>query len=245
MRGRSLALGLLLYGLVPAAAQQVPDTTVTVQGFLQQEDGGELTIVLPLPLTAGGYRTFVLVLTGKADRWKRLSSSYVEASGRLSLPDSSTGPAQVGIEIARLREVEPPGTTRTKVNRGMTLHAEVALAVIPNRFAWRDARDQPTGVNPVLLYSLFNNYSEPMLVRLTSDGLLCVRVTPRDGSREWTHTTASEHLGERRIVVTRGGAYRTAVALPVEAAPRPGRYVARAGICSDPTYDAVTEFDIE
>jgi hypothetical protein len=35
------------------------------------------------------------------------------------------------------------------------------------------------------------------------------------------------------------------IRLPVDAAPRPGRYVARVGICDVDDYDITAEFDVQ
>src|SRR5256886_9351031 len=50
----------------------------------------------------------------------------------------------------------PPGTQRSTVQLSFSQLAVVTLAVIPNRFAWRAGDGQPTGVQPLLMYTVYN-----------------------------------------------------------------------------------------
>src|SRR5437868_10936245 len=80
-----LALALLSGATGRSPAQQTGDTTLTVEGFLQNDEQFDLwTIVAPLPLHALGVQTFVLPLVGKAGRWSRYRNQYVAARGRVA-----------------------------------------------------------------------------------------------------------------------------------------------------------------
>ena len=224
---------------------QSPDTIVRVQGFLQRDDQFELwTIVVPLPLRVLGVRTFVVPLVGEPDRWNRYLNRYIEAEGRVSrLP--SGGIPGIGFAVDRMTEVEPPGTARLTVDRGLTQHAEITLSVIPNRFAWRDERGEETGVNPLLVYTLVNRKTGVIRFMLPTNDLLCLTVRGADGVRIWDSTTQAPNPTARRLVVSRGGALRDAVQLPRGAAPRPGRYMARVGICTLGESDVTADFEVK
>ena len=56
------------------------------------------------------------------------------------------GSPGIGFNVEQMKDVEPPGTTRTTLDRGATQHAEITLSVIPNRFGWRDANGRRMSV---------------------------------------------------------------------------------------------------
>src|SRR3989442_965017 len=139
MREPALALALLVCATAPAATQQPVDTTLTIQGFLQRDNEvDQWTIVVPLPLRVLGQQTFVVPVVGKPERWSRYLNRYIEAKGTVTrLPER--GNPSIGMELEDAKELDPPGTARTTVDKGMTLHADVTLSVIPDRFSWKDA----------------------------------------------------------------------------------------------------------
>jgi hypothetical protein len=244
MRAAWSVIVLATCSLATVAAQATPDTGVIVYGFLQHEPAGAWTIVVPQSFEVGGVRTFVLQLQGKASRWSQFLDRYVAVRGRVPLV--AAGPARdfLAIVVEEMKEVEPPGTARKRLDRDLTLHAEITLAVIPNRIAWNDRSGRPTGVNPVLLYSIQNQRQAPIAFRLPTNDLLCVTVLTDEGVTRWEHTTQARPPDPRVFVVTRGGAYRDAVQLPQVAAAKPGRYVARVGVCQVDGYDITVEFEV-
>jgi hypothetical protein len=246
MRPLALAVAVLSSSLAPAATQEAVDTMVAVQGFLQQDDQvGTWTIVVPLPLEVLGTRTFVLPLVGKPERWSRYVNRYIEARGRITrLPER--GHPGIGMEIDKAQEIEPPGTVRTTVDHGVTLHADVTLSAIPNRFRWRDANGNETGVNPLLLYVILNRRDSPILFILPTKDLLCVSVkSVKDDVILWDSTTHAVSPDARRFAVQRAGRFRDAIHLPEAAASRPGRYRASVGICAVDDYDIAVEFEVQ
>ena len=82
-------------------------------------------------------------------------------------------------------------------------------------------------------------------MQLPTDEMLCVSVKPENGPVQWSDTTRMGDVAGRRFVIPHGSAYREAVPLPQAAAPQPGRYVARAGICRIGDYDVSTKFEVE
>ena len=241
----SLALALALAGTTASRAQQTADTTLTVEGFLQNDDQFDLwTIVAPLPLRALGVQTFVLPLVGKAGRWSRYRNEYVAARGRVA-PVPGGGTPGIGIEVEDMNTRVPPRTSHRTVDHGLTLHADVTLSVIPDRFAWRDAQGGETGVNPIALFTITNRRQAPILFVLPTNDFLCVSVTSATGGDHWDSTTKVLHPDARRFAVQRGGIFRDAIRLPPDAAPRAGRYVARVGVCDVDDYDITAEFDVQ
>src|SRR5207245_3350815 len=101
-------LGLIVLaacGVAKARAQATPDTGVVVRGFLQHDSNGGWTIVVPESFEAGGVRTFVLQLQGKASPWSPLLDRYFEARGRVPL-GRGAGPGCLGTRVAVDKRVQ-------------------------------------------------------------------------------------------------------------------------------------------
>ncbi len=233
-------------GAIPATGQTPGSTAVTVQGFLQQDvQSGAWSILLPLPLKLLGVRTFVLPAAGDSARWESFRNRYVEAKGSVSASPAGAQPATLRIAVEHLKEVDPPGQGRQAVNRGPVWWALVTLDVIPNRFVWRDSGGVATGVAPVLRYSLINRHDGPIVFDLPTDELLCFTVQPAEGPGRWSDTTRLANPGHRHFVVARADMYRDGVPLPRDAAPAPGKYLARAGLCRIGDYDVSAKFEVQ
>jgi len=157
------------------------------------------------------------------------------------------GTPPLAIRVADMKEVEPSETSRRAVNRGPVWHALVTLAVVPHRIVWQHAEGLSLGVTPVLFYGIANRQAGAIVMQLPTDEMLCVRVKPDKGPVQWSDTTRMGDVrgGGRRFVIPHGSAYREAVPLPQAAAPHPGRYVARAGICRIGDYDVSANFEVE
>jgi hypothetical protein len=244
MRSRSVVLALLIGAAQPVAAQQSVDTAVTIQGFLQKDNQfGQWIIVVPLPLQVLGTQTYVVPVVGKPERWGRYLNRYIEASGRVTrLPER--GNPGIGMEVEKAKEFEPPGTARATVDHGVTLHADITLSVVPNRFRWRDSTGGSTGVNPTLVYTILNRRTAPIFFILPTNRFLCVTVKSGDGIRVWDTTTVVLSPDARRFTMQRGGLFRDAIHVPEDAASRPGHYSAQVGICEVDDYDITAEFDV-
>ena len=244
MRRASLALALLVCSAALMAAQQSVDTTLTIQGFLQRDnDVGVWTMVVPLPLQVLGTQTYVVPVVGKPERWGKYLNRYIEASGRVTrLPER--GNPGIGMEVEKAKELEPPGTARATLDHGMTLHADITLSVVPNRFAWRDSAGTPTGVNPMLVYTIFNRRAAPIFFVLPTRRFLCVTVKSAEGIAVWDTTTLVPSPDARRFTMQRGGLFRDAIHFPEDAASRKGHYFAHVGICDVDDYDITAEFDV-
>ena len=241
MRNPIAHVVLALLVVVPrgAPAQQSSDTSVTLQGFMQ-ENGTESdwAIVTPVSIAAFGARTFVIALSPAGGRWTRFVSRYVEASGRLA----RNGTGGLVLDVQRMKEVEPPGTSHAVYDRGMTQHASISLSVVPNRIAWNDSAGHTTGVNPAILYVIKNERSAPIYIVLGTNDLICLTV--QGPTSAWDTTTMAPTPNTHRFVIQHGGEFRQALQLPEDAAPRRGRYQARIGICQLDDYDIATEFEV-
>ena len=244
MRGAPLVLALLVCTAAPAAAQEPVDTALTIQGFLQRDNEVDVwTIVVPLPVQVLGTRTYVMPVVGKPERWGRYVNRYIEASGRVTrLPER--GNPGIGMEVEKAKELEPPGTARATVDRGLTLHADITLSVVPNRFAWRDSAGTSTGVNPMLVYTILNRRAAPIFFVLPTRRFLCLTVKSAEGIAVWDTTTLVLSPDARRFTMQRGGLFRDAIHFPEDAATRPGHYFAHVGICDVDDYDITAEFDV-
>ena len=242
---RALLVALALLPPATTAAAQVPvDTLLTIQGFLQQDQVGNWTIVVPLPLQVLGTRTFVVPLEGHADRWTRFLNRYIEAKGRIT-HRPERGQPDIGMEVGSARELEPPGTARTKVDHGITLQADVTLSVVPNRFSWRDSTQRATGVNPMLVYTILNRRAAPIYFFLPTNNFLCVTIKSNDGVALWDSTTRVLNPDARRFTLQHAGIFRDAIHFPEDAAARPGRYFVHVGICDVDDYDITAEFVVQ
>ena len=248
-RAPARVLALLVATSVGANGPEVPDTVVEVQGFLQRDTAsGRWSILLPQPLALLGTRSNEFAVQGEVERWTAFQNRFVELQGRASSrPVAAGGTPALAIRVADMKEVEPSGTSRRAVNRGPVWHALVTLAVVPHRIAWQHAEGLPLVVTPVLFYGIANRQAGAIVIELPTDEMLCVSVKPEKGPVQWSDTTRMGDVGGggRRFVIPHGSAYREAVPLPQAAAPQPGRYVARAGICRIGDYDVSANFEVE
>lgn len=232
------ALSLLVLLSVRSPAQGV-DTTVTVQGFLERADSGAWQLVLPTPLEVKGRRFNVLMARGAARDFSRLQDRFVEAAGRVTL-----APGEPTLAIARLQEVEPPGTGRSTIQPSFNQSAVITLSAIPNQFAWRLPDGQASGVQPLLMYTIFNHGQTELDFMFRTNELLCVDVRDKTGPGSWHESVPAPTSNQEHIVIRLGGLYRHAIPIAPEAAPRAGGYVARVTLCGIPDYAAETEFTV-
>jgi len=71
-----IAFALLTAPVRPCAAQTGSDTAVTVYGFLQADDSGRWSLLLPQPVTAAGRRIGVLAAADAGARWQWTAASW-------------------------------------------------------------------------------------------------------------------------------------------------------------------------
>jgi hypothetical protein len=234
--------------LVLLMSLALQDTTVVVQGLLVQvpsSDGsGAWLLALPTPFRFRDRLIAELELGGESGRWHRFGGHYVEARGTLSMDSVPGLRPRGGLRIAAVREVDPEGTARKNVSGSFTHRASMVLWVLPHRFAWLDAAGQPTGVGPAIVYTLNNHGESDVTLEFESKDFACFSVEPRNGGAPpWTFTRRLSEPTDRQQV-TLPKFVREVARLPREAAPEPGRYVVRAGLCGFTEYQLETEIEV-
>jgi len=243
MRRGAITFTLLAAAVRPCAAQTRSDTAMTVQGFLQPDDSGRWSLLLPQPVTVAGRRIGLLAAGDAGARWPRMEGRLVEALGRVTA--SAAGPGGAAIAIVHLRELEPPGTQRSTVQLSFSQLAVVTLAVIPNRFAWRAGDGQPTGVQPLLMYTVYNHGQTQLDFMLPTNDVVCVGVQRQDGlGSGWRTSLPAPTRNRERIVIRLGGLFRRFIAIPPDAAPVAGRYVANVTLCGVAEYKVEAPFEV-
>jgi hypothetical protein len=197
-------------------------------------------------VSAAGGRFGLLAVPDAATRWPwpRMDGRFVEVVGRVTR--SPATPDAAGIAIDHLRELDPPGTQRSTVQLSFSQLAVVTLAAIPNRFAWRVGDGQPSGVQPLLMYTLYNHGQTQLDFMLPTNDVVCVRVRREGGSDDagWRTSLPAPTANRERIVIRLGGLFRRFIAIPPDAAPVPGRYVAHVTLCGVADYQVETSFEV-
>jgi hypothetical protein len=230
----------LLHGR--SVGQGNPDTTITTHGFLEPADTGGWQLLLAEPVTAAGHRTYLVAALGNAAHWTGLADRYVEVKGRLQ---AVAGPSQgAAISVDRVREIEPPGTNRITVQYSFDQHAIVTLAVIPERFAWRLPSGEPSGVQPVLMYTVFNHGQSDLDYHLTTNDAVCADVRHEGEQQRWRTSLSAPTANKNHIVIRLGGLFRQFVVIAPEAAPEPGVYVGHVTLCGLLDYALETRFEV-
>src|SRR5256886_17616805 len=139
----------------------------------------------------------------------------------------------------------PPGTQRSTVQLSFSQLAVVTLAVIPNRFAWRAGDGQPTGVQPLLMYTVYNHGQTQLDFMLPTNDVVCVGVQRQDGlGSAWRTSLPAPTRNRERIVIRLGGRFLRFIAMPSRAAPVAGRYVANVTLCGVAEYKVEAPFEV-
>jgi len=230
---------MLLACVAAPGAGQGSDTAVTVRGFLEPADSGGWHLILPQPVEVEGRRVNLLVARGDDRRFPRLQDRFVRAAGRVVF-----GPGAPALEITAMSEIVPDGTARSTIHPSFNQSAVLTLAAIPNAFSWRLADGRPSGVQPLLMYTILNHGQTELDFVFRTNDLLCVDVREAAGREEWHTTVPAPTHNQERIVIRLGGVYRHFIPITPEAAPRPSRYVARVTLCGVADYAVETPFDV-
>jgi hypothetical protein len=242
---RTLALMLLGAAVRPGAAQTPLDTAVTVRGFFQPADSGRWLLIVPEPVSVSGQRIYQMTLAELDPQWSRLADHFVEVFGRVRVAQGASDRAMMTIQ--RLRELEPHGTSRRTARLSFSQAAILTLAAIPDRFAWRGRDGQPTGVQPLLMYTLYNHGESDLDFMLPNQEVLCAVVRPEhagNGDQGWRTSLPAPSGAGNRMLIRLGGLFRRFISVPPDAAPVPGRYVARVGLCAIPDYSVEATFEV-
>lgn len=241
-RVRSCALPVALLGASAArsAGQVSSDTTVTALGFVERSDSGVWEIILPQPVTVAGRRVSLLTARGSMGPYSRLQDRYVKAVGRVRLT-----PEEAAFDATHLEEVQPEGTGRKEIHPSFNQSAIITVSAIPNRFAWRLPDGQPSGVQPLLMYTILNHGQSELEFMFRTNEVLCAEVRPQDGGTAWQISLPAPTRTQERIEIRLGGVYRQFIQVPPDAAPTPGEYTARVTLCGVADYMAETRLVVE
>lgn len=236
---------MTLLALLMSLALQ--DTSVVVQGLLVQAPataGGGWLLALPTPFRFRDHVIAELEISGETGRLSRFNGHYVEARGTLAGEPISGPRPRGGLRVATVREVDPAGTVRSTVSSSWTHRVALVLWVLPHRFRWRDDEGKPTGVGPVIVYTLNNHSESDQTLTFESKDFVCFSVEPRNGGAPpWRHARQLQQPTDR-LTLTLPKFVREMARVPQEAAPEPGRYVVRAGLCGFTEYELETEIEV-
>jgi hypothetical protein len=220
--------------LLLALLQAAPDTAITMQGLLGRSPRAWI-IALPEPVVIGDARLTQVELRGDSSRWSKYNGYYVEARGRLT--GQSFAPAQ-------LREVDPEGTARKTLSTSWSHRVGIVMYALPRRIAWRNAAGQPSGVGPVIVYTMNNHGESDITLEFQSADFMCFQIEPKNGGAPPWHWERRLAEPTDRQKVTLPRFVREFARVPPEAAPEPGTYVVRAGLCGFKEYELETEIEV-
>lgn len=181
-------------------------------------------------------------LTGTPRSWTRFDRFYVEVRGVLAVRETG----RPTLRAANVREVLPEGLVRHEVSSSFSQRTVASVFVLPRTFSWRDAAGQPTGVGPVIVFSL-NNHGQAMLsLDFNSQDYVCFTLRRGEGEQEWVWKDAirftSEPLEFYKLKLPTF--VREMLSLTESSAPTPGKYRVRAGLCGYPEYQVETDFEV-
>jgi hypothetical protein len=220
--------------LLLLALLQAPDTAITVQGMLGRAQRGWV-VALPEPLVIRETRLTELALAGDSSRWSKYNGHYVEARGRLS--GQAFAPANV-------REVDPEGTVRKTLTMSFTHRVGLVMYVLPRRIAWHNSAGGPSGVGPVIVYTMNNHGESDITLEFQSADFMCFAIEPKSGGAPPWHWERRLAEPKDRQKVTLPRFVREFARVPLEAAPDAGTYVVRAGLCGFKEYELETEIEV-
>jgi len=241
----TLALMPLGAAVRPCAAQALMDTAVTIHGFFQPADSAGWLLILPEPVSVSGQRIYQMTIAELDPRSSRMADHFVEVVGHVRVVQGASDRALMAIQ--RLREIEPHGTSRRTVRLSFSQAAILTLAAIPDRFAWRGADGQPTGVQPLLMYTLYNHGESDLDFMLPNQEVLCGVVRREhagNGDQGWRTSLPAPSGAGNHMLIRLGGLFRRFVSLPPDAAPVAGRYVAQVALCAIPDYAVEATFEV-
>jgi len=229
------------------ASRQLSDSAVTLRGLLaaitDSAAGGSgathWVLALPQPQLLQGHRVGRLPISGVTRSWSRLDRFYVEARGTLST-DADGLPV---LNVTGMKEVQPDGLARGEVSTSFSQRVALSLFVLPRTFRWRDAAGEPSGVGPVVVFSLNNHGQALLTLEFTSKDYACFQVQKQNASLVWEYARQVNQPTDQ-MKVTLPQFVREMLALPENAAPSPGKYRVRAGLCGYREYQLEAEFEV-
>ena len=242
---RSTLILLFMTWPFELCAQSATDTTITVSGIVQAAAKGpsHWGLFLPAPVVVRGVRIGWLSIEGDPHGIDNHQDRFVEATGTLRVGTDSTGAVVAALVDPRAKERDPSGIVRQSVQLSFTQRAVVTLALEPSRFGWRDSAGSPSGVRPMLLFSLVNHGDVPIQMSFPRYEVICVRVRAVEAGLADTSWTILMP-GVRNISLVMRQRFAEIIELPPGAARKPGRYRTRVELCSGSAYGADVFFEV-
>jgi hypothetical protein len=230
--------------LVCGAAPQAADTGVTLRGLLAAVPNAAAidarwVLALPQPVAFQGHRFAELEVQGNARAWARYDRFFVEARGTLAVDTDGTP----RLRLAGVKEANPEGLVRREVSVSFSQRVALSVFVLPRRIRWRDADGKATGESPVVVFALANHGQGGLTIEFPTQDFTCFKVEPEYGGRVWEYAYQLDQPTDQ-LQVKLPQFVRETVRMPEEAAPQPGSYRVRAGLCGLPEYQVETEIEV-
>jgi hypothetical protein len=221
------------------------DTAVTVRGLLgavvDRTHAPTWVLALPAPVRFRDRIIGEVELSGNQRLWGGFDRGFVEVSGTLRID----GPSRPALNPTKVREVLPEGLVRREVSTSFSQRTVASVFVLPRTIRWRDVAGQPTGVGPVLVYSLNNHGQATLTLDFRSEEYVCFKVRRKGGEQWiWEDAIRFDKRPTEDYKLTVPVFVREWLPLTETAAPTPGRYQARAGLCGFGEYQVEAEFDV-
>ncbi|HEY6809091.1 MAG TPA: hypothetical protein VI160_09920 [Gemmatimonadales bacterium] len=236
--------GLCLLGAGGLGAQAPGDTAMVLRGIAMRDTGAVWGLFLPTPVLFGAHRVHYLHVRGNTGTFPRFENRYVELSGVWHRDPPGLVSPDVWFDADRLKALTPPGERSHAIEPTFSQEAEISVAIIPDRFAFRDSTGGPSGVLPVLAYAVANHSNAAIDFQFRGNNVICATITNSpNGPPVWTHGWPAGPY-HQNFTVNLGATVREAVTLPDSLTLGPGHYWMRMGLCELSNYDGIIEFDV-
>jgi hypothetical protein len=236
--------GVCLLGAGRLPAQAPGDTSMVLRGIAMRDTGSVWGLFLPVPARFGAHRVHYLHVRGDTRLFPRFENRYVELSGVWHRDPPGLASSDVWFDAVGLKALAPPGERSVIIQPTFSQQAQISVAIVPNRLAFRDSAGQASGILPVLTYAISNHSDAPIDFQFRGNDVICATITnSRDGPAIWTRGWPAGRF-HQNFTVNLGATVREAVTLPDSLTLGPGHYWVRMGLCEISNYGAETEFDV-
>jgi len=151
--------------------------------------------------------------------------------------DSASPPAA---KAKKGRPAIPEGTA----SRTLPGDVAISLSVEPATIVWTNIAGQPTGVKPLISYSVTNRSERDLTFDFPTSGQVCFSITEADSGREaWSHPEITAQVLTQRILKP-GETFAQTMDLP-PAAALPGKtYHLTGSLCGKKEYELAVSFTV-
>jgi len=236
--------GICLIGAGGLGAQTPGDSSMVLRGIAMRDTGSVWGLFLPTPAVFGTHRVHYLHVRGDTRMFLRFENRYVELSGVWHRDPPGLASPDVWFDARGLKALTPPGERSQNIEPTFSQQAQISVAIVPNRLAFRDSSGQASGVLPVLTYAISNHSDAPIDFEFRGANVICVAISNTAGGPAiWSHGWPAGPY-HQNFTVNLGATVREAVTLPDSLTLGPGHYWVRMGLCELSNYDGRTEFDV-